>query len=578
MTLLLSDPAVTAMPVREDGDPLVVLPTALTAPGVPAVRVRRQLARRLVVASGALPAGVGLAVVEGHRAAAEQQRIIERYRAEVELHHPDADAAEVARLTSRFVAPLAVAPHVAGAAVDLTLVDDAGRALDLGTAIDATPEQSEGRCYLDAPGLPAHVRRHRAWLAEAMTTAGLVNYPTEWWHWSFGDRYWALLTGADAATAGPIGTGALLTIDLDAVALNTRVLGVHLGAGTELMAVVKADGFGLGAVDVARTALANGATRLGVTSVPEALELRAGGISAPILSWLNPVDADLAAARAADVAIAVPHRRLLDAVAATAPGTRVHLHLDTGMARDGAAPQEWAALCEAARIAERCGLVRVEGVMGHLPSGADPQSPSSLEGRARFRRGVEIAEAAGLRPSVLHLATSAAALADPAAHHSMVRAGAGLVGIDPGGRHGLRSPVRLVAPLIGVREVAAGTAVGYDATWRAPRSTTLGLLGLGYADGLPRTASGRAEVLVRGRRCPLVGRISMDMAVVDLGPEPPPGVMEGEPVTVFGPGDDGEPTVAEWAAWSGTLDHEILTGLGTRITRLTVGGPAAGAA
>ncbi|GAA4121461.1 hypothetical protein GCM10022215_26450 [Nocardioides fonticola] len=572
MTLLLSDPAVAAVPLREDGDPLVVLPAPLTAAGVPAVRVRRGLARRLTLAAAHLPAGVGLAVVEGHRAAADQQRIIDRYRAEVERHHPDADPAEIERLTSRFVSPLAVAPHVAGAAVDLTLVDDAGRPLDLGTPIDATPEQSEGRCYLEAPGLPAHVRRHRAWLAEAMTAAGLVNYPTEWWHWSFGDRYWALMTGADAAVAGPVGAGAQLTIDLDVVALNTRLLGAHLSPGTELMAVVKGDGFGLGAVEVARTALAHGATRLGVTSIAEGLELREAGIGAPILSWLNPVDADFPAARRAGIAIAVPSRRHLDAVAATAPGTRVHLHLDTGMARDGASPQEWEALCASARMAERCGLLTVEGVMGHLASGHEPQGAASLEGRARFAHGVAVAEAAGLRPTVRHLATTSAALADPSSHHDLVRAGAGIVGIDPTGRHGLRSPVRLVAPLIGVRRVEAGTPVGYDHTWRAPRATTLGLLGLGYADGLPRAASGIAEVQVRGRRRPLVGRVSMDMAVVDLGPEAPPDIVEGEPVTVFGPGDDGEPTVAEWAAWSGTLDHEILTGLGRRIARLVVGG------
>ena len=357
-------------------------------------------------------------------------------------------------------------------------------------------------------------------------------------------------------------TGAHLTVDLTAVAENTRLFARR--ATGELMAVVKADGFGHGAVDVARTALANGATRLGVTSVDEALSLRAAGLAAPVLSWLNPVDADFGSAVAAGVELAVPGREHLDTVARQAPGARVHLHLDTGMARDGAAPSEWGDLCRAARHAERSGRVRVVGVMGHLGNADVPDHPSNLSGRTRFAWGLETARACGLRPRDRHLAATSATLTDPLSHHTMSRVGAGLVGIDPSGTTILRPALTLTAPLVTVRRVRAGTPVGYGHTWLAPRTTWLGLVPLGYADGLPRVASGRAEVHVRGVRRPLVGRLSMDMAVVDLGHT---GAGTGEPVTVFGPGDDGEPTVAEWATWADTIEHEIVTGLGRRLHR-----------
>ncbi|WP_121255177.1 M15 family metallopeptidase [Nocardioides ferulae] len=203
MTILLADPRVSAVPVHESGEPLVRVPDALAPLGA---LVRRSLADRLVLADRTLPAGLRLRVVEGHRSPRSQLAIIERYAAEVRAAHPDADDEQVRVLTSRFVSPLEVAPHVAGAAVDLTLADATGRELDLGTPIDATPEQSDGRCFFDAP-VSAASRANRDLLALALTTVGLVNYPTEWWHWSYGDRYWALVTGAPAALYGPVDAG-----------------------------------------------------------------------------------------------------------------------------------------------------------------------------------------------------------------------------------------------------------------------------------------------------------------------------------------------------------------------------------
>ena len=201
MTILLSDPRVSSIPLRESGEPLVSLDASF---GPARAIVRAGLAARLVEAQRLLPSDVKLDVVEGHRPAAAQRAIIARYSGEVCAAHPGVSTAELHRLTSRFVAPLEVAPHVAGAAVDLTLVDANRKMLDLGTQIDATPEQSEGACYFAADGISSEARACRDLLAAVLTRAGLVNYPTEWWHWSYGDRYWALMTGAPAALYGPV--------------------------------------------------------------------------------------------------------------------------------------------------------------------------------------------------------------------------------------------------------------------------------------------------------------------------------------------------------------------------------------
>jgi alanine racemase len=356
-----------------------------------------------------------------------------------------------------------------------------------------------------------------------------------------------------------------LEIDLSAVAANTRRF-ARIARG-EVMAVVKADGFGHGLAGVARTALTNGATWLGVTSIAEAVAVRAAGVDAPVLSWLNPVDGDVATARRHRIDLAVPSVRHLAAmVAAVEAGhpVRVHLQLDTGMARDGAAPGEWLELTAAARRAEAAGRITVVGVMGHLAMADEPGHPANTMGRDALLRGVELATRAGLRPSMRHLAATAATLTDPGTHLDLVRIGAGLVGIDPTGTTRLRSALRLLAPVVQVRRVPAGVGIGYGHTHVTDRATNLALLPIGYADGLPRAASGRAEVMVAGRRRPVVGVISMDQAVVDLGDEP---VDPGAGAVVFGPGDGGEPTVDDWAGWAGTIPHEIVTRIGPRVRR-----------
>jgi len=207
MTVLLSDPQITSIPVQENGERLVDLATLgirYSGEGDAGRFVRADLGHRLQRAQDFLPAGLSLLVREGYRSATEQESIIASYSAALRRDLPGLDPDSLRRMTSRFVAPLAVAPHVAGAAVDLTVVGETGTPLWMGTAIDATPEESDNACAFDATNISAQARINRDLLATALGSEGLVNYPTEWWHWSYGDRYWAYRTGADSAIYGPL--------------------------------------------------------------------------------------------------------------------------------------------------------------------------------------------------------------------------------------------------------------------------------------------------------------------------------------------------------------------------------------
>jgi len=357
-----------------------------------------------------------------------------------------------------------------------------------------------------------------------------------------------------------------LIVHDEAIRANTA----HFAAATggRLMAVLKADAFGHGAI--AHSVLEAGAASLGVTSIDEALALRAGGVSAPILSWLNPVDADFAAAVLADVDLAVASPVLLHAVARAASlvrrRARVHLHVDVGMARDGSPVEAWPALCTIARELEHLGSLHVVGIMGHMSCADQPGHPQNQRERLLFANAVRTARRRGLAPSVTHLAATAATVTGVGAGFGLHRIGAGLFGIDTSGTsRELRPALSLTTHVVTSREVATGTGIGYGLDHVADRRTHLALLPLGYGDGLPRAASERAGVLVRGRRRPLVGRFSMDMVVVDTGEDE---VAPGEPVTVFGPGAHGEPTVADWAGWADTIEHEIVTRVGSRVARV----------
>ena len=206
MTVLLADPVITAIPTFDSAESLIdVTSLGLGYSGASYTGrfVRTSLGRRLERAQECLPGGLTLLIREGHRSSEEQQRIISRYSSDLLAQTPGLDDLSLNRLTSRFVAPLAVAPHVAGAAVDLTIADAAGTPLWMGTEIDATPEESSGACFFDAD-IETDARTNRDLLASVLRAQGLVNYPTEWWHWSYGDRYWAYATGAGSALYGPV--------------------------------------------------------------------------------------------------------------------------------------------------------------------------------------------------------------------------------------------------------------------------------------------------------------------------------------------------------------------------------------
>ncbi|MDQ0642320.1 alanine racemase [Microbacterium murale] len=357
-----------------------------------------------------------------------------------------------------------------------------------------------------------------------------------------------------------------LIVHDDAIRENTKRF--HALTGGRLMAVLKADAFGHG--DVARSVLESGAGSIGVTCIDEALALRAVGIDSPILSWLNTLDADFETALRERIELAVPSLELLYAVARAArhAGTtaRVHLHIDVGIGRDGCAARDWPALCTLAREYEAAGIIRVVGVMGHMSCADDPGNPQNARERLVFENAVRTARRRALNPHMLHLAATAATLTGEGSGFGIHRIGAGLFGVDPSRTTDFLQPaLTLTSTVVSSREVAAGTGVGYGHDFTTPARTHLVLLPIGYGDGLPRAASGRAQVFARGRRRSLVGRISMDMVVVDTGDEL---LQPGETVTIFGPGRDGEPTVAEWAEWSHTIEHEMLTRVGTRAHRI----------
>ncbi|MGC5379272.1 alanine racemase [Micromonospora sp. DT68] len=367
-------------------------------------------------------------------------------------------------------------------------------------------------------------------------------------------------------------------VDLGAIAGNVRTTAAV--TGNDLMAVVKADAFGHGAVPVARAALGAGAGWLGVTSAAEALALRDAGITAPTLSWLHRPDDDFAALIRAGVDVGVSTTTHLHAIVDAAhqvgvPAT-VQLKADTGLSRNGASGDDWPELVAWARKYEVEGGVQVRGVWSHLADADVPGSPCVPRQVATFEEALRIARHAGLRPDLVHLANSAAALSAAETRFDLCRIGLALYGVDPfgasgPGAFGLRPALTLRTTVVNVKRVPAGTGVSYGPEYVTGRATTLALLPLGYADGLPRAAEGRAQVWLGDRRRPVVGRIAMDQCVVDVGDLP---VAIGDPVVLFGPAgnpdataDDAAPSVTDWARWAGTNPHEILTGIGVRVGR-----------
>ncbi|MEN3584182.1 alanine racemase [Streptomyces sp. ZYX-F-203] len=370
-------------------------------------------------------------------------------------------------------------------------------------------------------------------------------------------------------------------IDLSALRANVRTLRA-LVPGAQVMAVVKADGYGHGAAPCARAAVAAGATWVGTATPEEALALRAdAGLPKDlrIMCWLWTPGGPWREAVEADLDVSVSGLWALTEVVRAARDAgrtaRVQLKADTGLGRNGCQPgEDWAALVRAARRAEAEGVLRVTGLWSHFACADEPGHPSIAAQLGLFRQMTTYAEERGVRPEVRHIANSPAALTIPDARFDLVRAGIAMYGISPSPElgtsadFGLRPAMTLSASLALVKHVPGGHGVSYGHRYTTSGRTTLGLVPLGYADGVPRHASAGGPVLVDGKWRTVAGRIAMDQFVVDLGGDAPP---PGTEAVLFGPGDRGEPTAEDWAGAAGTIGYEIVTRIGSRVPRVYVG-------
>ena len=362
-----------------------------------------------------------------------------------------------------------------------------------------------------------------------------------------------------------------IVVDLDAIRHNVRVL--REVAQVPLIVVVKADGYGHGMLPVATAAREAGAEWLATATLTEALALRAGGDSGRILCWLATPGAPYAAAIEADLDLSAYSVAQLDeiagAVVSTGTPTRVHLKVDTGLHRGGAGRAQWQELIDRARVGEEAGDWTVTGLWSHFACADEPTHPANDAQERTFTEAIALAEAGGLRPEIRHLANSAATLLRPSARFDAVRCGIAVYGLDPapgqeGTRVGLRPAMTVTAPLVMVKPVAAGDSVSYGHLWTATRDTTLGLVPLGYADGVPRHASDLAAVSVARHQAPIRGRICMDQFLVDLEVR---NAAAGDEVVLFGPEGEGRVTAQDWAEAVGTINYEIVTRMGGRLTR-----------
>lgn len=366
-------------------------------------------------------------------------------------------------------------------------------------------------------------------------------------------------------------------IDLDALRANVAALRQR-APRSAFMAVVKADGYGHGMVPCARAALEGGATWLGAATPQEALALRAAGLECRVLCWLWTPGGPWRECVEADIDVTVSGLWALTGVVegARAAGrtARIQLKIDAGLGRNGAQPADWPELVRAARAAERAGSVRVTGVWAHFSCADEPGHPAIERELGVFRTALAQAEDAGLSPEVRHIANSPGTLTLPEAHFDLVRPGVAMYGISPlpqvGGPadFGLRPVMTLGARLASVKRVPGGHGVSYGHTYVTPGETTLALVPVGYADGVPRHASGVGPVLVAGKWRTVAGRVAMDQFVVDLGGDV---AAPGDEAILFGPGDRGEPTAEDWARASGTIAYEIVTRVGSRVPRVYAG-------
>ena len=370
-------------------------------------------------------------------------------------------------------------------------------------------------------------------------------------------------------------------VDLAAIAQNVRMLRQAIGTD-HFMAVVKANGFGLGAVESARAAVAGGADWLGVLDIPEALQLRAAGIREPILTWMHAPGQDFAPAVAAGIDIGVSTLEQVHALGQAAVGRlphgdvpRMQIKVDTGLSRNGAVPEQWEAIFAAAADYERRGILTVTGIFSHLANAGAEADAAQLDA---FNRALGLAESIGLHPPLIHLAATAAALQRPEARFDLVRVGLGIYGLLPFEDdtiraselgQSLRPALELSAAIVSVKRVPAGSGVSYGHVFHTERDSTLALVPLGYGDGVPRHASGRGPVSINGKTYCVAGRVAMDQIIVDLGDDT---AEVGDRAILFGDPGAGVPCADDWARSADTINYEIVTRLGGRIERTYGGG------
>ena len=391
-------------------------------------------------------------------------------------------------------------------------------------------------------------------------------------------------------------------VDLAAIRHNLGVLRAAAPGALQL-ATVKANAYGHGLLPVARAALDGGADWLGVAQLAEAFTLRRGldeaGIAradAPILAWISTSSSDFAAAIEADIDLSVSWTWVLADICAAARAVgrpaRVHVKIDTGMSRAGSTLADLPALASALRMAADDGLVDVVGAWSHMSRADDPSEAGNASTASHvriFEEGLAILADAGVTPRIRHLSATSGILWHREAHYDMVRAGIGLYGLSPdpevatSEQLGLTPALELRAPLTSVKVIEEGTPASYGGTWVAPTRRWIGLVPLGYGDGILRAVSNKARVVVHTAsgpfNAPLIGRVCMDQFMVDLGPaEGSPGTptarsgqapaIPGDMATLFGSGIGGEALADDWAQAAGTINYEIVTHLGAHIPRI----------
>jgi len=368
-----------------------------------------------------------------------------------------------------------------------------------------------------------------------------------------------------------------IVVDLDAIRRNVATLKRRV-EGRQMMAVVKADGYGHGMVPAARAARAGGADWLGVAVLEEALELRRAGDDGRILAWLSVPGEDYGEAIGAGIELTAYTAAELEEICAAARSVgvvgRVQLKVDTGLNRGGSTEPLWPALVAAAARAEHAGAVRVTGVWSHFACSDEPDHPANDMQEQAFRAALDVADEAGLRPEVRHLSNSAAALTRPSSWFDLVRCGIAIYGLTPipgvstSADLGLVPAMTVGARLALVKRILRGSGISYGHTYHTDKDTNVGLVPLGYGDGIPRHASSKAPVQAAGRNRTIAGRVCMDQFMLDIDDDE---AAAGEAVVLFGTGEHGEPTAQDWAVACETISYEIVTRIGGRMTRRYVG-------